>query len=138
MMSDRIPIVDRESIKESVVHLGQDLGDLFRAELALFKKEARQELRGLVAAAVWIGAGAVMALAALGVFTAFAVVVLSLVFAPWLAALIVTIAWGFAAVSLLAAARIKLQSALPIEFDQTTRSVKEDIEWIKSAAKSAK
>jgi hypothetical protein len=38
---------------------------------------------------------------------------------------------------MLAAAKIKLDSALPIEF-QTARSVKEDIEWIKSGMKSAK
>ena len=137
-MTQREPIVDRDSIKESVANLGHDLGDLFRAELALFKKEAREELRGLAVAGVWLAGGAVLGLVTLGVFTAFAVMVLSLVLAPWLAALVITIAWGVAAGSLLAAARIKLQSALPIQFDKTTRSVKEDIEWIKSGAKSAK
>ena len=137
-MNAREPIVDSASIRESVANLGHDLGDLFRAELALFKKESKEELRGLVAGAVWLGAGAIMGLAALGAFTAFLMIVLQLVLAPWLAALIVTAAWGFAAISLLAAARAKIQSALPIQFEQTTRSVKEDIEWIKSGAKSAK
>ena len=137
-MNPRMPLVDPESIKESVAHLGHDLGDLFRAELALFKKEAKRELRGLVVAGIWLAAGGLLGLAALGAFTALAIIVLQLVLPAWLAALIVTTAWGFAAISLLAAARIKLQSALPIEFEETTRSVKEDIEWIKSGAKSAK
>ncbi len=137
-MSERGPIVDTASIKESVSNLGHDLGTLFHAELDLFKKEARQELAGLAAAGVWLGAGALMGLLALGAFTAFAVIVLSTVVTPWLAALIITIAWGFAAASLAAAGWIKLQSALPIEFDKTARSVKEDIAWIKSGAKSAK
>lgn len=137
-MSDRGPIVDTESIKESVSNLGHDLSRLFRAELELFKKEAKHELAGLAVAGVWLGAGALMGLLALGAFTAFAVIVLSTILVPWLAALIITIAWGFAAASLAAAGWIKLQSALPIEFDKTARSVKEDIEWIKSGAKSAK
>jgi hypothetical protein len=137
-MAEREPLVDRESLVESVQHLGRDLGDLIRAELALFKKEAMHEMRGLMAAGVWVAAGAVMGLAALGAFTAFCIIALSLVFQPWLASLVITFIWGFAAISMLAAARIKLQSALPVEFKETTRSVKEDIEWIKSGAKSAK
>ncbi len=137
-MSDREPLVNKESLVESVQHLGRDLGDLIRAELLLFKKEAMREIRGLAGASVWLAAGAVMGLAALGAFTAFCIIALSLVFQPWLASLIITFIWGFAALSLLAAARIQLQSALPIEFKETTRSVKEDIEWIKSGAKSAK
>ena len=128
---------DRESMGESLKHLGEDLGDLFRAELAQFKREAATEMRKLGIVGVWLAGAAVMGLAFLGAFTAFAIMALSLVFAPWLAALIITVAWGFAAFSLLAAAKIKLDSALPIEFE-TTRSVKEDIEWIKSGIKSAK
>ena len=137
-MNGREPIVDRESIKESVVQLGQNVGDLFRAELALFKRESREELRGIFTAGVWLSAGAVLGLVALGAFTALAIILLSLVLVPWLAALIVTAVWSLAALSLLAAGRIKLQSSLPIEFDQTARSVKEDIEWIKGGAKSNK
>ena len=137
-MSEREPLVDRESLAQSVQHLGQDLSDLFRAELALFKKEAMQEMRGLAAAGIWLAAGAVMGLAALGAFTAFCIIALSLALAPWLSALIITVMWGFGAGSLLAAAIVKLRSTLPIEFKETTRSVKEDIEWIKSGAKSAK
>ena len=130
--------MDTESIKDSVSNLGHDLADLFRAELELFKREAKEELTRLAAAGVFLGAGALMGLMALGTFTALAIVVLSLWLAPWLAALIVTAVWAFAAASLVAAGWVKLQSALPIEFDKTARSVKEDIEWIKSGAKSAK
>lgn len=128
---------ERESLGESLRHLGQDLGDLFRAELAQFKREATGEMRKLAVAGVWLAGAAVMGFAFLGAFTAFAIIVLTLVFQPWVAALIITVAWGFAAISMLAAAKIKLDSALPIEFE-TTRSVKEDIEWIKSGIKSAK
>jgi hypothetical protein len=128
---------EREPMGESLHRLSQDLSDLFRAELAQFKREATGEMRKLAVVGVWLAGAAVMGLAFLGVFTAFAVIVLTLVFQPWVAALIITVAWGFAAISMLAAAKIKLDSALPIEF-QTARSVKEDIEWIKSGMKSAK
>ncbi len=129
---------DRPSMADALRNLGKDLGDLFRAELAIFKQEASQQMQGLAIAGVWVAAGAVMGLAFLGAFTAFLIVVLSLVLAPWLAALVITIAWGFAALSLIAAAAIKLKSMLPLEFDKTTRSVKEDVAWIKSGIESAK
>jgi len=127
---------ERESMGDSLRHLAQDLGDLFRAEFAQFKREAGGGARKLAVVGIWLAGAAVMGLAFLGAFTAFAIIVLTLVFQPWIAALIITVAWGFAALSMLAAAKIKLDSALPIEF-QTTRSVKEDIEWIKSGIKSA-
>jgi hypothetical protein len=128
---------EREGLGESLRKLGQDLGDLFRAELAQFKREATGEARKMAVVGIWLAGAAVMGLAFLGAFTAFAIMALTLVFQPWLAALIITVAWGFAAVSMLAAAKMKLDSALPIELE-TARSVKEDIEWIKSGMKSAK
>jgi hypothetical protein len=128
---------ERPPLTESLADLARDLGDLFRAELTHFKSELAREGRKLAVAGVWLAGAAVMGLAFLGVFTAFLVLVLTLVFSPWLAALIVTVAWGFAAFSLLAAAKIKLESTLPIEME-TPRSVKEDLEWIKSGIKSAK
>ncbi len=128
---------EREGLGESLRHLGEDLCDLFRAELAQFKREVTTEGRKLAVVGVWLAGAAVMGLAFLGVFTAFAVIVLTLVFQPWLAALIITVAWGFIALAMLAAAKIKLDSALPIELE-TPRSVKEDLEWIKSGIKSAK
>jgi hypothetical protein len=128
---------DRESLGESLKHLSEDLGVLFRAELAQFKREATSEARKLAVAGIWLSGAAVMGLAFLGAFTAFAIIVLTLVFQPWLAALIVTVAWGFIAISMLAAAKMKIDSALPINLE-TPRSVKEDLEWIKSGIKSVK
>jgi len=128
----------RESMPDALRHLGKDLGDLFRAELALFKAEAGAQIRGLAMAGVWVAGAAVMGLAFLGAFTAFLIMVISLALQPWLSALVVTVAWGVVAFSLMAAAMIKLKATLPLEFDQTTRSVKEDVEWIKTGIKSAK
>ncbi len=127
----------REPMGDALRHLRSDLGDLVRAELALFKRDATRQLRGLSVAGVWIIVGAVMGLAFLGALTALLIIALSLALAPWLAALVVTAAWGLVAASLLAAAVIKLKATLPLDFDETTRSVKEDVEWIKAAVSSA-
>jgi len=128
---------ERESLGDSLKRLSEDLTGLFRAELAQFKREATIEARKLAVVGIWLSGAAVMGLAFLGAFTAFAIIALTLVFQPWLAALIITVAWGFIAISMLAAAKMKLDSALPIELE-TPRSVKEDLEWIKSGIKSAK
>ena len=129
---------DHQSLGESLHRLGEDLGDLVRAELALFKKEAAEQLSQVAAAGVWIGGAAVFGLAALGAFTALLMIALGLVLPLWLSALIVTALWGFLAIGLATAAIAQLRAALPLKFDKTTRNVKEDIEWIKSGAKSAK
>lgn len=127
-----------ESLGESLHHLGRDLGDLFRAELALFKRETATQLRGLAMAGIWLGAAAVLGLAFLGAFTALLIVALGLALQLWAAALIVTMFYGIGAAGLLAAAIAKFREARPIDFDQTARSVKEDIAWIKSGMNPAK
>ncbi|MFN2450535.1 MAG: phage holin family protein [Candidatus Baltobacteraceae bacterium] len=129
---------DRESFGDSLHHLAEDLGSLFRAELTLFKKELSAQFSGLASAGVWVAGGAVMGLAFLGAFTALLIMALSLAMAPWLAALVVTAIYGFAAAALIAAAMAKLRETLPLDFNKTTSSVKEDVEWIKSGMKSAK
>jgi len=126
------------SFADDLRQLGEDLARLFRAELALFKREAVQQGRGLAVAGIWGGATAVMGLAFFGVFTAFLVLVLSLVLAPWLAALVVALFYGVVAAGLLASAMAKFKAVTPIEFDQTAKNVKEDVAWIKSGMKSSK
>jgi hypothetical protein len=127
-----------ESLGESLRHLAGDLGDLFRAELALFKRETVTQVRGLAAAGIWMAGAAVMGLAFLGAFTALLIIALGLALPLWAAALIVTMFWGIGAAGLLAAAVVKFREATPIDFDQTARSVKEDITWIKSGMSPAK
>ncbi len=127
-----------ESLGDSLRHLASDLGDLFRAELALFKRETATQLRGLAAAGIWMAGAAVLGLAFLGAFTALLIIALGLALPLWASALIVTLFYGIGAAGLLAAAIAKFREATPLDFDQTARSVKEDIAWIKSGMNSAK
>src|SRR5581483_7464011 len=131
-------MTEHESLGEALRHLARDLGDLFRAELMLFKREAITQVRGLAAAGIWMAGAAVLGLAFLGAFTALLIIALGLALPMWAAALIVTMFYGIGAAGLLAAALAKFREATPIEFDQTARSVKEDIAWIKSGMNSAK
>lgn len=127
-----------ESIGDSLTHLSRDLADLFRAELALFKREVTQEARKILAAAVWVVAAGVAGLAFLGALTALAVIALSLILAPWLASLVVTVVYGGVALALVSRALAKFKDAMPIQLDETTRSVKEDVQWIKSGMKPSR
>lgn len=133
-MSDR----SYEPLGDALGRLGRDLADLVRAEFALFKREALASLRPLVAAGVLGVAGAIMAVALLGAITALLVIALAQVVALWIAALIVTALYAVVTATLLALAAAKLKAALPLDFERTTRSVKEDVAWIKSSLNSGK
>src|SRR5579872_3305578 len=108
-----------ESLGDSLKHLARDLGDLFRAELHLFKRETAAQLRGVAAAGIWMAGAAVLGLAFLGAFTALLIIALGLALPLWAAALIVTLFYGVGAAGLLAAALAKFREATPIDFDQT-------------------
>jgi len=124
-----------DSLSGSLHRLGADLGDLIRAELALFKSEMMGEARRVLQAAIGFGAAGLVGLLALGAMTAFLILVLSLAMPAWGAALVVTILYGATAAGLALAAKARLNSALPLDIDETKRSVKEDVAWIRSGIK---
>jgi len=127
-----------EPIGESLSRLAHDFGRLLRAELNLFKHEATQQIKGLAVAGALAGAALAMGAAFLGAFTAFIILALATTMAAWLAALVVTFVYGIVATALAAFAVAKFRAAEPGDFDRTTRSVKEDVAWIKSGLKSPK
>ena len=121
-----------EPIGEALSRLANDLGHLFRAELRLFRREATDQVRGLGTVAALAGGGLVAGLLCLGAFTALLIVALAQAMPWWAAALIVTLLYGAVTAVLGAAAAHKYHELTPIGFDRTTRSVKEDVAWIKS------
>ena len=58
--------------------------------------------------------------------------------APWLAAFIVTVAYGAVAGVLALTGKTKVQQATPPVPEQATESVKEDVQWAKSRAQAAR
>jgi hypothetical protein len=83
------------------------------------------------------GAGAA-ALLGLGALTAAATAALDHAIALWLAALILALLWLAAAGVLALQGKSKVQQATPPVPENTRQSVKEDVEWAKTQAKSAR
>jgi hypothetical protein len=84
-----------------------------------------------------LGGGAVAGLLTLGALTATLIGILDTGMEFWIAALIVTVLWGIVAAVLALQGKNKLQEAAPPVPEQTQDSVKEDVAWAKTRAKSA-
>jgi Putative Actinobacterial Holin-X, holin superfamily III len=139
MADDRIndDLRDRP-IGELLKQLSQETATLVRQELDLAKAEMAQKgKRAGVGAGMFGGAGAA-ALIGLGALSAAAIAALDAAMPLWLAALIVALVWLVVAGVLALAGKTKVQQATPPVPEQTQQSVKEDVEWAKTHAKSAR
>jgi hypothetical protein len=83
-----------------------------------------------------LSGAAVLGLAAVGGSVATLILLLDLVMPAWLAALIVTVAYGAAAAVLALRGKQRLTDATPPTPEQTIESVKEDVQWAKTHATS--
>jgi tetrahydromethanopterin S-methyltransferase subunit C len=75
---------------------------------------------------------------AFGCLTATFILALATAVAPWLAALIVTVVYGAIAGVLALQGKNKVQEATPPVPERAVDSTKEDVEWVKTRAKSAR
>lgn len=133
---------DDESLRdrpagELLKRLSQDLSLLVRQELDLARVELLEKSKSVGAGAGMFSGAAVAGMLALGAFTAFLILALSLAMAPWLAALIVTILYGAVAGVLALTGKKKIEEATPLVLEQTVDTVKEDVKWAKTQIKSA-
>jgi uncharacterized membrane protein YqjE len=125
-------------IGELLKQLSQETTTLVRQELELAKAEmAEKGKRAGVGAGMFGGAGVSALLGLAGVTTA-AIAALDTAMPLWLAALIVALVWLAVAGALALTGKSKVQQATPPVPEQTQESVKEDIEWAKTQARSAK
>ena len=124
------------SLGELLKRLSQETATLVRQELDLAKAEVAQKGKVAGAGAGLLGAAGVAGLAALGAFTAFFILVLSLLMPAWVAALIVTAFYGAVAAILAMKGRTKIKEAKPPVPEQTVETVKEDVQWAKTRARS--
>jgi hypothetical protein len=117
----------RELVKDlsrQVTHLARQEVELAKAEMTEKGKKAGLGI-GTVAAA---GASVLLALGAL---TAFLILALAEVMAPWLAALVVAGLWALAGAVLAMQGKKKLEEVGNPVPEETLESVKEDLEWLK-------
>jgi len=124
------------SMGELLARLSRETTLLIRQEIELAKVELSEKGKQAGAGAGMFGAAGVGALCALGAFTAFLILALATVIAPWLAALIVAVVYGIVAGVLAITGKKKFAEAAPLVPEQTVQTLKEDVEWAKTQIKS--
>ncbi len=129
---------DERSVGELLRELSAETSTLVRQEVQLAKVELTEKGKQAGKGAGLLGGAAVMGLALLGAFTAFLIAVIALAVPVWLSALIVTVLYGVIAGVLALAGKKALQQAGPAKPEQTIDTLKEDAQWAKTQAKSAK
>jgi hypothetical protein len=125
-------------IGELLRQLSQETTTLVRQELDLAKAEMAQKGKRAGLGAGMFGSAGASALLGLGALSAAAIAGLDSAMPLWLAALIVALIWLAAAGVLAMTGKSKVQQATPPVPEQTQESVKEDVEWAKTHAKSAR
>jgi hypothetical protein len=133
---------DRELRERPVAELLRDLSEqtttLVRQELELAKAElAHKGKQAGVGGGLIAGAG-VVGLLALGALTACIIAALSTAMATWLAALIVAVVYAAVAGALALVGKTRLNQATLAAPEQTIETVKEDVQWAKTRAKSGR
>lgn len=129
---------DEKSVGELLRELSEETSTLVRQEVQLAKAELSAKAKQAGKGGALLGAAAVMGLALLGAFTALLIIVLDLAMPTWLAALIVTVLYAVIVTVLALAGRAALKKATPVMPEQTVDTVKEDVQWAKTQARSAK
>ena len=127
----RGPEIEGRSTLQLVRSIAADTGTLVRKEVELAKQEVLEAVTARAKAAAALGAAGVFGLLGIVFGCVAALAGLSLVVAPWLAALIVmgslfVLAGAAAAAGLF---RMKKPPMVPTE---TVRTVKEDVEWARA------
>jgi hypothetical protein len=124
------------SFADLAKQLSEDVARLVRKEAELARAEITDKASRLAKGAAFLAVAAVFGLVMLGALTAAAILGLATTLATWLSALIVAAAVGVVAGMFgLIGLRIVKRASAPIPA-QAVQSVKEDIEWLKTQAKS--
>ena len=129
---------DERSIGEVAGQLTRDLSLLVRQELELAKAEMREKGRIALPGLGMIGGAGVAALCAAGALTAFIVLVLELFLDAWLATLLTGAALAGVAAGLAMLGKERVEEAGPPVPEETIDNVKEDAQWVKERAQSAR
>jgi VIT1/CCC1 family predicted Fe2+/Mn2+ transporter len=125
-------------IAEVAKDLTGDLSLLVRQELELAKAELAEKARRATPGVGMFGGAGALALCAAGALTAFLILVCSLFLPNWAAALLVGFVLAAAALALAMQGKERVASAGKPVPEQTIETVKEDVEWAKTRASSAR
>jgi len=125
-------------IGDLLKQLSEQTTTLVKKELDLAKAEVAEKGKKAGVGAGMFGGAGVSALMGLGALTAAAITLLDDAMSTPLAALIVSVVWFAIAGVLALQGRNKVQEAGPPVPEQATESVKEDLQWAKTQAKSGR
>lgn len=118
--------------------LTSDLSLLVRQEIELAKAEMADKGRTAAPGFAMFGGAGIVALCAAGALTAFLVLVLSLFLPEWAAAVLVGVSLTAVAYVLVRQGKERVSDAGKPVPEQTIETVKEDVEWAKTRASSAR
>lgn len=126
------------STGDLVKQLSEQTTTLVRKEIELAKAELTEKGKVAGQGAGMFGGAGVIGLLALGTLTTMIIALLDKGMDLWVAALIVTIVYAAVAAVLAMTGRDRVKRATPAAPEQTVETVKEDVQWAKSQAKSAR
>lgn len=129
---------DERSIADLTRDLTNQTTALVRKEVELAKVELEAKGRTAAAGAGMFGGAGLFALFAFGALTACLILALATFLEPWIAALIVAVVYGAIAGVLALRGKDRVQAATPPVPEQAVDSTKEDLEWVKTRAKSGR
>jgi cbb3-type cytochrome oxidase subunit 3 len=132
------PELRERPLGEVAQDLTRDLSLLVRQEVELAKAEMAKKGRVAAPGLGMIGGAGLVGLMAAGAFTAFLILALSIVLDEWLSALILGVALAGAAYVLAKQGKERVEEAGSPLPEQTIETVKEDVEWAKTRATSAR
>jgi hypothetical protein len=118
--------------------LTRDVSLLVRQEVELAKAEMAEKGRVAAPGLGMIGGAGVVGLMAAGALTASLILALSIFLPEWLSALIVGAVFAAVAYLLVKQGKERVGDAGPPVPEQTIQTVKEDVEWAKTRATSAR
>jgi uncharacterized membrane protein YqjE len=123
---------------ELLKELSDHTTTLVRQEIELAKAELGEKGKKAGLGAGMFGGAGLFGLFALAALTTCIIVALDSAMPLWLAALIVAVVYGAIGAVLALQGRNKVQEAGPPVPEQATESVKEDVQWAKTQAKSGR
>jgi MFS family permease len=130
--------MNERPMPELLKDLSEQTTTLVRQEIELAKAEMTAKGKQVGIGAGAFGGAALVGLYAFGALTACVILALSTAVDGWLAALIVGVVYGAVAGVLALVGRKKTQAGAPPVPERAISSTKEDVEWAKTRAKSAR
>jgi MFS family permease len=125
-------------IGDLLKQLSQETTTLVRQELDLAKAEMAEKGKKAGKGAGMFGGAGVAGFLALGALTAALILALDTAMDGWLAALVVGLVYAAIAGVLALTGKKEVQQATPPVPEQTVETVKEDVQWAKTRAPSAR